>query len=229
MYNIHNDFLLSLLKYNHNLDDLLNNITNKPIHRCILKFNPQEHIITQGMPIDYIYFLLNGVVSIYNTVSWAQESAFDFVEPPHILGLVELLNSIDTYSAHVTAETRCMVYKIPALQFDSLLKTNSEICYYVLKNLGLTTLLNMNNYQLKTIVEPVDVLGYHLYQNARTTPYTYPYTRENLADSLHINLRSLHRYIDILKKNGYLSIINGKIVITKQNLSKLSQKYLEPL
>ncbi len=186
-------------------------------------------IIFQEDVIDYFYILLSGKVSVVNSVSWGYDLVIDYLEPIHILGLVEYLNNINTYTAFIVAESKCTFLKLPAEDFIQTIKKDPALCYQTLVALGEVTQANMNNCELKTMVPPRDILGNHLFHLARASglPYTFPKTRAELAEELHINLRTLYRYIKQLNEDGFLSLERGSIVIGRKEFEKMLGRYNE--
>ncbi len=195
----------------------------------IINVKQHDTILYQGDTVDYLYILLTGKASILNNASWGYEIIVDFVEPLHILGFVEHLNDIAAYTAHVVAETECCLLKISAQRFSEIIKSNVDLCYQTLVLQGACTLANMYRSEMKCMIHSRDILGNHLYHLVGTNPlpYIYPYTRQSLSAELHINLRTLYRYMNTLKKQGYLSLNHGKIMITDENFEKLHLRYNE--
>ncbi len=71
-----------------------------------------------------------------------------------------------------------------------------------------------------------DIVGYYLYlKSCDSIPYICPLRRSELADFLHINLRSLYRYLDIMKSEGMIKLRKGKIIIDIECFKILSNKY----
>lgn len=186
-------------------------------------------IIFQEDMIDYFYILLSGKVSVVNSVSWGYDLVIDYLEPIHILGLVEYLNNINTYTAFIVTESKCTLFKLPVEDFIQTIKKDSALCYQTLVALGEVTQANMNRCELKTIMHPRDALGNHLFHLAGASglPYTFPRNRAELAEELHINLRTLYRYIKQLNEDGFLSLERGKIVIGRTEFEKMVARYNE--
>lgn len=149
------------------------------------------------------------------------------VEPLHILGLVEILNHIDTYCAFVISNTSCTFLKFTACEFLNIISENVTLCYRTLIILSRSTQTNMYRAKSPYLLQQEDILGHYFFQIAQsqTLPYIYTHTREYLADKLHINLRTLYRYLDTLKKQELIIIKRGKIIITKETFHKLHSKY----
>ena len=58
----------------------------------LLIFEKNEAILSQKDPLDYFYFLISGRASVWNQISWNENSVIEYLKPLDILGLVEYLN-----------------------------------------------------------------------------------------------------------------------------------------
>lgn len=187
-----------------------------------------DTIISQKDNVKYFYFLLSGRVSVLNSITWSNDNVIDTLEPLDILGLVEYLNNQDQYTAYVVAETKCVLFRISTESFIKIINQNAFLCYQTLRVLGKITEQNMNRAESSSIFHPKDMLGHYLFLQAQhRTPYTCPVTRALLAEKLHINLRTLYRYLDYMQQKGYLALRHGKIVIEDEHFQKLSARYGE--
>lgn len=185
-----------------------------------------EVILYQKDPVKYFYLLLSGRTVIMNHIAWSIDNIIDYVEPPHILGLVEYLLDIPTYTASVIAETPCVLFRIAASEFIQLIRSNNNLCYSTVVVMGKVSHCNMNCAETHRVFHPKDMLGYYLFMQAKhSVPYIYPFTRKALSEELNINLRSLHRYINYMQECGYLTIRKGKIVIEQKHLDNLATRY----
>lgn len=186
-------------------------------------------LMFQNDPVDYIYLLLSGKVSVVNSVSWGYERVVDYIEPLQILGLVEYLNQIPYYTAYVITETPCTLIRLTVDKFIRIIQSDAMLCYYTLVLMGETSQTNMNTSELKSMIHPRDMLGHHLFHLAsnQSLPYTVPCTRMQLAEDLHMNLRTMYRYLDRLNQKGYIQLVHGKIVINENCFSKMKTRYQE--
>lgn len=192
----------------------------------IIKAEKGSTIVYQKDPAKYFYFLLSGRAMIMNRISWRVDSIIDYIEPPHIMGLIEYIMNIPTYTAFVVAETRCYLFKIPSAEYIRLIRQDNDLCYHTLIVMGKISDHSMNLAEKKQLFPPKDLLGHYLYLQAKhKTPYKCPLTRKALSELLDINLRSLYRYIDYMEKNGFLTLEKGKIIIEQANYDKLSARY----
>lgn len=192
----------------------------------LLDFQKEETIISQGDPCRYIYILISGRVSVLNCISWDNDNVIDFIEPLDIMGLVEYLNKISAYTAFVVAQSKCYILRIPLSVFETIIRENAYICYQTLVTMGASLKSNMDRAETNQLFHSKDILGHYLFLQAqRKTPYVCPLTRKNLAETLHINLRTLYRHLSDFEEKDYIELRKGKIIIEQKNLEKLSVRY----
>lgn len=226
MYSNITKALRIILKEEYNKKNPLVSLRGIAPEGCLVTARENETIIYQKDPAAYLYMLLCGRAVILNQISWNSDNVIDYVESPHILGLVEYLNNIDYYTAFVVAKTRCVMFRILVSDFVQIIKTDASLCYPTLVIMGKITDSNMNHAERHKTFHPKDILGHYLYLRASShLPYTCPLTRNALAEELHINLRTLYRHIDDMEKKGYLTLRKGKIVIEEEHLEKLADRY----
>lgn len=226
MYNNTIKALELMLEEKYNKADPVADLRDVAPEKHLITVEKGETIIYQKDPAKYFYLLLSGRTVIMNYISWSVDNIIDYVEPPHILGLVEYLMDIPNYTAFVVAETKCVLFRIRAIEFIQLIRHNSRLCYATLVIMGKVSDSNMNRAEAHRVFHPKDVLGHYLFMQAKhKVPYVYPFTRKTLSEELNINLRTLHRYVDSMQQCGYLTLRKGKIIIEQEHLDNLAARY----
>lgn len=226
MYNSTIKALHVIFSNSYNPEDPASSFSETPVHKMFLTYAKHEIIIQQNDPVKYFYFLLKGKASVINSISWTRGDMVDTLTPLDILGLVEHLNDIPTYTAFVVAETPCVVMRISVEQYISIITQHADLCYETLRTFGRVAQTNMDRAETNSIFHPQDRLAHYLFLEAqKKLPYTCPLTRKELADSLYINLRTLYRYLSAMEKDGYLTLERGKIIIRKEHFEKLNERY----
>ncbi len=224
MYNITNllrDILINKFD-NYKLLSVDMDTSNHFIH---IKAN--DTIIYRNDNACDVFILLKGVVLVNSGITWGDETSFDTLRPINILGFVEMLANCPIYTANIIAQTDCTFLKIPIDKFSKILQNNNDICYQCLKLLGEVAISNMNLYELNVTTSHRDILGHFMYNYALRNgeKCVYSLTRNELALSLNMNLRTLHRCVGKLAKDNFLTINKGKIHITKSNFINLKERY----
>lgn len=214
-------------KYDH--DDPLVTFHNSMVADMFHVYKKGDVIFQQGHSIDYFYILLKGRAIIVNSMSGTNGNIFHAMMPLDIMGLPDYLGGSAAYTSHVIAKTPCTVFRIPQRTFISLITTDPALCYSTLRILGQISSSSLRNQEINAIFQPRKRLGYYLYLAAQPgRPFTCPYTREELADTLVINQRSLHRYLAAMEDDGCLELRKGKIRIEEKHYKKLSELYDSP-
>ncbi len=226
MYNLTTQILYSIFHNDHQSAQFLSTIRESSVRNMFFVYNKGDLIIQQHDPVRYVYFLLKGSVSVITSISWTNSDVIDTLFPLDILGLVELLNDQPSYTAFVVADTPCTIFRVPIPLFSKIIKNDVKLCYETLRILGKVTMHNMDRAETNSIFHSYDRLCHFLYLKAQGhIPYTYPHTRKDLSDNLHINLRTLYRYISTMETDGYLKLEHGKIIIQEHHFKKLFEKY----
>lgn len=216
------------LRGEYNKKDPVSSLAHLSLGSQLIVAEKGETIIYQKDPAKYCYFLLSGRTVIMNQISWSIDDIIDYVEPPHILGLMEYLMKIPSYTAFVVAESTCVLLRVLTEDFVKLIQHENDLCYRTLLILGSVANNNMERAETQRMFPAKDILGHYLYTQAHhSLPYTCPLTRKDLSDKLTINLRSLYRYLDHMQKKGYIVLKRGKIVIDEEHFEKLAGRYGE--
>lgn len=161
-----------------------------------------------------------------NQISFSTNDIIDYVEPPHILGLMEYINKDSFYTAFVVADTACVLFRVNAKEFMDFIQQDAKLCYQALIITAHIASSNMDRAETHRIFPTKDILGHYLYRQAcYKLPYTCPLTRKGLANKLNINLRTLYRYLDYMEKHNYITLHKGKIIINQEQMEQLSLRY----
>ena len=211
-------------KYDH--DNPLVTFHNSMVADMFQVYKKGDVIFQQGHSIDYFYILLKGRAMIVNSMTGTDGNIFHSLTPLDIMGLPDYLGGSAVYTSHVIAKSPCTVFRISQRDFISLITTDPALCYSTLRTLGQISSNSLRTQEINAIYQPRKRLGYYLFLAAQSgRPYTCPLTREELADTLVINQRSLHRYLAAMEDDGCLELKKGKIIIGENHYSKLSELY----
>jgi len=212
----------------YNLENPLETFRNSMVANMFHEYKKGDVIIQQGSVLKYFYFLLSGQAIITNAKSNEKGNSFYALMPLDILGLPTYLDGKERHPSNIIARTSCVVFLIPQKTFISLITSDPVLCYSTLRILGQIYSNNLRKQEINSIFQPRKRLGYYLYLVAQdTSPYICQYTREELADLLVINQRSLYRYLSTLEEEGCLELKKGKITIDRKHYEELSKKYGE--
>lgn len=215
-----------ILKEEYDKENPLQSFSHLDLGNQLLTVPKGETILYQGDSAEYFYILLSGHTLIMNQISFSTNDIIDFVEPPHILGLMEFINHENFYTAFVVADTTCVLFRVNAKDFMNYIRQDAELCYQTLLITAHVASSNMDRAETHRIFPTKDILGHYLYRQAcYHLPYICPLTRKSLSAKLNINLRTLYRYLDDMEKQGYITLCKGKIVINQEQMEQLASRY----
>ena len=196
-----------ILKEEYDKENPLQSFTHLNLGNQLLTVPKGETILYQGDSAEYFYILLSGHTVIMNQISFSTNDIIDYVEPPHILGLMVL-------------------FRVNAKEFMDFIQQDAKLCYQALIITAHIASSNMDRAETHRIFPTKDILGHYLYRQAcYKLPYTCPLTRKGLANKLNINLRTLYRYLDYMEKHNYITLHKGKIIINQEQMEQLSLRY----
>ena len=200
---------------------------NPPDNDDVYTYKVNEYIIRALDPLEYVYLLLKGSVSVIVTANNGGMIVADTLDAPQLLGLSELMTYGDVCEADVVARNRCKVVKIPCETFQRLLEEDKNIYPVIATYLAELARRNMYYAQDRTLFNNRERFGLFLYDRASVSPLpcTIKETREQLSLLVHLNMRTLYRYIEEFNKNGYLTLSEHKITIDKDNYDKLDEDF----
>ncbi|PKM73376.1 MAG: hypothetical protein CVU91_05475 [Firmicutes bacterium HGW-Firmicutes-16] len=218
--NVLSSLFLQTAKYTTNQKDLAVLMQNG----CSFQtFAPSQKLISCGTAVNKVFILVNGSCLIVCHNQDGKASVQDSLQAPQIFGLTELISEQQSYSASVIGDRTGMVLAIPSALFLRAIRHNLATDQAVIKYLTYLARRNMDAWECCNLYAPKDALSLHLYDWSKDQqlPYTLKMGRLDLAEFLHIQLRSLYRYLDDLKKQGLCCVVNGKITITEANFRAL--------
>ncbi|MEG1887324.1 MAG: cyclic nucleotide-binding domain-containing protein [Oscillospiraceae bacterium] len=185
-----------------------------------------EVFIHSGFCACKVCILLRGSAKVicYNNSGLA--SIQDRLIAPQMFGLMEAIDGRISYAASVEADSPSYIMEVPVHLFRSLIDECNSAAQVIIRNLCYMAVRNMNNVEYYALNRPQETLVLYLYRSCMGQPLPYVLTsnRKLLAEILHINLRSLYRYLNELKSDGVCNTVKGKITITQEAFVKLKER-----
>ena len=192
----------------------------------LLKVYKGNIVLTQSEKAGKLFVILQGKAAVLNTIHWSVNNLVDIIERPHIIGLSEVMSNQPTITSYVIAATDMVLFPINGNEFLKIIKNDPILCFDSLKIMCVLAENAMLSAEIKKTFPAKDVLGFSLYNfGKRNINIAFDVPREKMAEELNINLRTLYRYLDEFKKNGYIKNTERKIIIGPKELAKLSERY----
>ena len=204
---------------------ITNTFNGKQIKSDLIKNNYQKTFIHAEDQIDAIYLLISGTCEIH--VSTENDITIsDTLKAPQLFGLSEYFVNKDKYGATVFSKTNCQIIKIPIDLFQKTLDNYPELYKPISKYLAHLATRNMDFLELRNLLSNKQRFAKYIIELVKEPfPFKIEETREEIATKLHLNVRTIHRYIEEFKNANYLTINNRKIYILKDQYQKLLNNY----
>ncbi len=183
--------------------------------------------LLRDTPADTVYFLIEGTARVVVSSSDGREAIIDVVDAPHLFGVTEVVGERPVFGATCAAATDCTIAKLPAEEFLAGVHSSPSASALLIRYLAWLATRNMDKTEIKAIMPPKDIVGNYLYTRSEgcSLPHTLSDTRSAVSEELHVNLRTLYRYLAYFEQQGCIQFIHGKIVVTAEGFEKLAERY----
>lgn len=186
-----------------------------------------ETFITAGDEISSLFVLVSGTVRIKSVSTNGDNAIIASLFAPQILGITEFLQKRNRFGASVYADGSCRIITIPAHLFGNTLQEYPDSYRILVPYLASLAIQNMNESESRLILNNRERLGLYLLNSCRGKqfPYYIKETREQIARSSHLNLRTLYRCLDEFTENNLLSHDRNKLYITEKQYRELKDSF----
>lgn len=185
----------------------------------ILDLEENKLFIESNNKLDYIFILISGMTYIvYYTVDGRRIIA-DTLNEVQIFGIIEAVNNTSLYSGTVITLSKSLLIKIKKECFLDAIYKDIDIASYIIKYLADFSTHSIKASEYKTSISPYENLIIYLYNKTlkKNFPCKVKDNKAFIADFLHINKRTLYRYLNKLTDEGIISRDRQDIIITENN------------
>ena len=181
-------------------------------------------------PIQYIYILLDGTCCSEKYNHDGQIFTDSTRDALQIFSMMEAVTNQRNHTVSMKCLTDCVYAKIPVSQYMQAVQEDPELmmmsvqlmCVFFLEHLQNTDRLILNSPRLSILSK------LHQYCADHTFPVIVQIKKEELAQDLHMNLRTLYRHLDRLYEDRILSSHKGKISITYEQFQLIEAELYDP-
>ncbi len=183
-----------------------------------------EAVLHSGFPITRFYILVNGLCAATVYGEDGESAIAEMMEPMQVFGVSELLRGVKTFHASIyAASDDCVLLTCPASVFMSTIEVSLKLSNLMVKYLADLMVKSMQRYRDRAFGSARIAIAEFFYtaSAAKKLPFTVEIRRKELAERLHLNLRTLYRHISALQQEGRITIVHGKLTVTEENFEKL--------
>ncbi len=181
-------------------------------------------------PLKYIYILVSGRCCVEKYKHGGQLYTDSTRSALSIFGLIEAYTRQYHHTVSMKCITDCVYARIPVLQFQNIINTHPELMTMCLEFVSVSYLECTQVADQLMLNPPLRSILIKLYQycHNETFPVTITITKEELAQNLNMNLRTLYRHLDKLYASGFLTPQKGKITITELQYKRIKDELSQP-
>ena len=192
-----------------------------------IRLKSKKNLLHEGFSVEHLFILVKGNVKVTVSAADGTCATVDTIQAPNLIGITELLLNLVTYKANVETSAECIFAKVTPQEFKNAIYSDLNTSKIMIDYLARLAYRNMYKSTIQATLCPINRFVSYLYQHTlnKTRPYTFSYTRKDIAEELHINLRTFYRYIVRLQKEGILHLVRGKIVISEEEFQKIQQAF----
>lgn len=184
-----------------------------------------EVILHAGSDVESFFILLEGICAarIFSEEGAAAVAATQ--SDRQVYGFSERMNNIPCHATVYAVSGDCRLLACPAELFLRTMKRSLPLALLMVQYLSGSAVGSMYSSASRLFRSPKMRLAEFCYAAAlgRPLPFVLSLSREELAAQLHLNLRTLYRYLRALQRDGCLDTLRGKTCITEQNLQRLER------
>lgn len=185
-------------------------------------YNKKETIIEIGMPLKYLWFLVEGETKIYTTIENGKSYVLRKEEPLRVYGEVEFLNDLSCV-AYVEALTDCYILAFPIGVLRGECLNHPPFLRYMVKSLS-DRLIRLSYVSTDNILLPLKhkLAAYLLLNMDKQTQWVQlnmPYM--DVAEQLGCSYRHLSRTLKGFADEGLLVKEKGKLRIQDYDQLKI--------
>ena len=204
---------------------ILNYLTQQTI-------NAQQKIIEVDRPNTNVYFLLKGrMQAVEETVSDMPYS-FAEIEPFDIVGDYELFTETADSYVTVVASQKSVCFVLPATYYMQWIKSDNTALFLRTKQLLLRLAIQTKWDRRYFFMEPSERCLFVLYQaclqgEVADGQYTLAIPREQLATRIGSSLRTTHRIVQQLAKEGKIYLSHGKLCLSVEQFYEAREAFAQ--
>lgn len=174
---------------------------------------PNSEFIREGLPVDYIYYIVDGIIKAIDYHVYGVEYDFAIFTKNYAMGGMETLMNMGTYRTTLKTVERCMVLKLSRDNFEKWMMADSYALRYETKMMG-EYLLEQCRLAREYLFLPgperlMKVLVMKYERNSQNNILCFNATRQDLVNETGLVIKTISRAIKFLTDEG-LIIRRGK-------------------
>lgn len=213
------------------LEDILERIPEHIRRQMAPKvFLPGQTIVQKGQHADHVFLLTKGSTRVSNEFASGQRYTFSSLAVPDLIGDLEVLAGQELYAASNEAVSTCEVLAMSAETFLQWMRCDSEFALGVAQMLAAKMYPTSNEAGRVKFQPSLERLHSYLVKRLGTIDtslFILHTSRQQIADDIGTSVKTVNRGVAKLKEAGLISLLHGKIAISKEQQKALHDAFEE--
>jgi CRP-like cAMP-binding protein len=179
----------------------------------VLKYEPDEHLMRQGDPADYIYHLIEGELQCFAITEKGLRHIVYIYQPGEIVGEIEAFTNSPILTG-VVATKPSRVHRIDRAHFIKWFDESPKFARYITTQMGykLSNTFALTSMNLQYSIKKQFMQ--HLYHAQRKNSGAFYVDKKEIAAILGCHYRSINRIVQDLTEEGFIQYHKGTFKIT---------------
>ncbi len=192
----------------------------------LMQKRPQEGLLHQKDPLRELYILISGTTYTLHFTLEGRRVISDTLSGGQIFGLIEVLSEETTSRAAVHTLTDCLFIEVNRELFLQALYEDPEISQAIMHYLARFSNRLIAAFERRTSVSAYENLLLYLYNKSlgQDFPHRIKEKKAFIADALHVDKRTLYRYLNRLSDEDLILREGQTILITRDRFVRLADK-----
>jgi CRP/FNR family cyclic AMP-dependent transcriptional regulator len=218
-----------IIKENPYLKKLLETMPEDVKKRSILKeFYPTDILLKKDEEAKYVYLLYSGTLRVINEFPNGTVYGFAYIDSTEIIGALEILAEEKRIAATVEAVTHSIALRISKEDFIKWFESSIDFSMIMARMLAKkfypTISKNGEVFMNSSMHSLASFIIRSVEKNIKEGKIgIINKKRQYIADELGMSLRTVYRAIKKLKEDNLITIIKGKIHVSKKQYEKLTE------
>lgn len=192
-------------------------------------FKKNSIVIMKDEPAEYAYFILEGNLALQNEYADGNIYKFSDLGKGVIISDLEVLSGKYKNAATAIAKEDTWLLRVGLNEFERELRTNLDFLYYVASHMAQKMYESSYERGVYLFKPGVSLITNYLIKYAEEEGFSegnvkIKKKRQEIADEIGISIRTVNRAVSELKEEGIVSIVKGKIILSKNQYALLLDK-----
>lgn len=188
-----------------------------------------EYIAHLYETIEKISLIIEGEFFIVRNSLKGRTNMIAKRKAPQFVGTIQALSKHREFASNIIASKKCVILEFDCAYFRQNLIANGEAAMIIIEDMADIVMRGHARMDRLVFNDSVDNLMEYIYtswlENGKNKgPYVIKDKNAIIADAMGISTRTLYRSLNHLKEQNLISVVDGCIVVSEEQISIIREK-----